>query len=60
MKTRLLDEFVAVSGDHRKHALRLLNGAGDGERQRQPKRIYDEAVRQALVVLWEASSWATS
>jgi len=25
-KTRILDEFVAVSSYHRKHAIRLLNG----------------------------------
>ena len=26
-KRRILDEFVALTGYHRKHALRLLNGA---------------------------------
>ncbi len=55
-KGRILDEFVAVSGYHRKHAIRLLNQAADSEREeRQVRRIYDEAVRQAVVVLWEAS-----
>ena len=49
----MLDEFVAMAGCHRKHAVRLL-----GQRERStgrsvPKgrRIYDEAVRQALVVV---------
>jgi len=27
-KTRILDEFVAVTGFHRKHAMRLLRGRG--------------------------------
>ena len=26
-KTKILDEFVAVSGFHRKHAIRLLTGS---------------------------------
>ena len=56
-KHQILDEFVAVTGYHRKHAIRLLNrrrvlgGPATGRR----RRVYDEAVRQALVVLWEAS-----
>ena len=56
-KLRILDEFVAVTGYHRKHVIRLINAkslAGEGSRRpRLP--VYDEAVRQALVVLWEAS-----
>lgn len=57
-KGRILDEFVEVTGYHRKHAIRLLNG---GAELRPPTggagrpRLYDEAVREALVVLWEAS-----
>jgi hypothetical protein len=56
-KRRVLDEFVAVTGWHRKHAIRVLNESGcDRERARKARpRAYDEAVRQALVVLWEAS-----
>lgn len=55
-KGRVLDEFVSVTGYHRKYAIRLMNGAGSqGKRSRARPRIYDEAVRQALVVLWEAS-----
>lgn len=56
-KGRILDEFVALTGYHRKHAIRLLNGfcetAASGRRGRL--RLYDEAVRQALIVFWEAS-----
>jgi hypothetical protein len=54
-RTKILDEFVAVTGYHRKHAIRVL-GTGDCEPPgRAPRnRLYDEAVRQALIVLWEA------
>src|SRR5512133_1852041 len=54
---RILDEFAAVTGYHRKHAMRLLR-AGQVNRRRGPRpgrRIYDEAVREALIVIWEAS-----
>jgi hypothetical protein len=53
----ILDEFVAVSGYHRKHAIRLLRQPGGSpapdRRGRSP--VYDAAVRAALVVVWEAS-----
>jgi hypothetical protein len=56
-KLRILDEFVAITGYHRKHAIRLFNAApvagGSSRASRLP--LYDEAVREALVVLWEAS-----
>ncbi len=54
---RILTEFAAVTGYHRKHAERLLRGAGrsDRSRPRPERRLYDEAVREALIVLWEAS-----
>ncbi len=56
-KIRILDEFVAVTGFHRKHAVRLLNGKGRSVDQnvRVGKRVYDEAVREALIVLWETT-----
>jgi hypothetical protein len=57
-KARILDEFGAVSGYHRKHAIRVLNAAAESDDRPRPSsrpRVYDEAVRQALVVLWEAS-----
>ena len=54
-KGRILDEFVAISGYHRKHAVRLLNEEPTGSEKRDVRRVYGEAVRQALVVLWEAS-----
>jgi hypothetical protein len=55
-KLHILDEFVAVTGYHRKHAIRVLNGrAAKRKKRRARKRLYDEAVREAVVVLWEAS-----
>lgn len=57
-KHRILDEFVALTGYHRKHAIRILRStsAEPVQRASSPRsRVYDEAVREALVVLWEAS-----
>ena len=54
-RTTILNEFVALTGYHRKHAIRVLAGEHLQERPRAPRnRLYDEAVRQALIVLWEA------
>jgi hypothetical protein len=55
-KMKILDEFVAITGYHHKHAIRGL-GTATSEQQQRPvrNRLYDEAVRQALVVLSEAS-----
>jgi len=43
-KARILDEFVAVSGYHRKHAMRLLREGRTGKRSdpRPARRVYDE------------------
>ena len=56
-KTRILDEFVATTSFHRKHAMRLLRSGPSvcGPEARASRRIYDDADREALVVLWEAS-----
>jgi hypothetical protein len=56
-KTRILDEFVAVTGCHRKHGIRLLAGTrlAAADFPAVGRRTYDEAVREALVVLWEAA-----
>ena len=36
---RILDEFIAVTGHHRKHSIRLLGQSGDdGEQQPAVKR----------------------
>lgn len=56
-KKQILDEFVAVTGFHRKHAIRVIRtSALRAAPTRRPRpRLYDAAVRDALVVLWEAS-----
>ena len=56
-KGRILDEFVRLTGYHRKHAVRLLNAAPENLPAvcHSSRRIYDEAIRQALVVIWEAA-----
>ena len=53
----ILDEFVAVTKFHRKHATRLLQGGSRGRPSgpRPGRRIYNDAAREALIVLWEAS-----
>ena len=52
----ILDEFVALTGYHRKHAIRVLNGSAAMPAARRGRRcVYDEAVTEGLVVLWEAS-----
>ena len=56
-KLRILDEFIAVTGYHRKHVIRLFSArpVASGESRHPRLPLYDEAVREALVVLWEAS-----
>jgi hypothetical protein len=55
-KSAILDEFVAGTGVHRKHAIRLLSSKGADCRPRgRPKTRYGRPVAKALVLLWEAS-----
>jgi Integrase core domain len=55
-KTKILDEFVDITGRHRKHAIRLLTRTSPVATAPKPtRRIYSEAVREALVMLWEAA-----
>lgn len=55
-KARILDQFVLGTGLHRKHAMRLLRGEmRQSSVRRTGRRIYEEAERNALVVLCEAS-----
>lgn len=54
-KQKILDEFIAVTGYHRKYAIRILR---HGYPRRQHKRkgrtaIYQGEVVQALEVIWE-------
>jgi hypothetical protein len=55
-RIKILDEFVALTGYHRKHAIRVLRGEVSPTTEvRQRNRVYDEAVVLALTVLWEAA-----
>ena len=54
-RSRILDEFTAVSGLHRKHAMRLLRIRSEPSGPRRRRRVYDDAVREALILVWEAS-----
>lgn len=55
-RRQILAEFVALTGYHRKHAIRVLaHEPRPVPAARSHPRLYDEAVRQALIVLWEAA-----
>ena len=55
-RIKILDEFVALTGYHRKHAIRVLRDeVTKTSAARARNRLYDEAVRQALTMLWEAA-----
>src|SRR5271167_5235866 len=54
-RSRILDEFTAVSGLHRKHAMRLLRMRSEPSGPRRRRGVYDDAVREALILVWEAS-----
>jgi len=54
-KERILDEFVAITGYHRKYAIQLLNhgAAPDPGKKRKRRRTYTSQVRAALRTIWE-------
>ena len=53
---RILDEFVALTGYHRKHAIRLLARKPASERPRCGRRAtYGSDVQAALLALWNLS-----
>ena len=56
-RIKILDEFAATTGYHHKHAIRLLRDRGFAVKAAPVvrDRVYDEAVRQALTMLWEAA-----
>lgn len=56
-KGRILTEFTAVAGCHRKHAIRLLKPQTEAPLKvsAAATRVYDEAVNAALIVIWEAA-----
>ena len=55
-KQRILDEFVELTGCHRKHAIRVLGRTPRREHGKVARnRIYDEATAEAVRMLWEAA-----
>ena len=56
-RSKILDEFVAVTGYHRKHAIRRLRLKPEpiGVLPRRVHRHYGDEVREVLTALWEAS-----
>jgi hypothetical protein len=61
-KRRILDEFCAVTGYHRKAAIRVLNGPAPGAARpavRRPLR-YPPAVVEALRRIWAAAGYPWS
>ena len=61
-KQVILDEFVAATGYHRKYAIALLNDFSPApseppKRELNPRdRIYDDDVKEALIIVWEAAN----
>ena len=54
-KQKILDEFTEVTGFHRKHAIRALRQRSQQAAKPARSRLYDEAIVQALTILWEAA-----
>ena len=54
-KKAILDEFVKLTGYHRKHAIRVLRRKQMTALRSVGKRVYQEVVEEALIVLWEAA-----
>jgi hypothetical protein len=55
-KTKILDEFVAVTGFHRQHAIRVLRqGYGQKRERRGRKRVYGGHVVSVLGQVWRIS-----
>jgi hypothetical protein len=62
-KQRILDEFCKVTRDHRKSALRLLNGPPPARRPRGRRRrspTYGPRVIQVLAAIWRAAGYPWS
>jgi hypothetical protein len=56
-KRLILGEFTALAGYHRKHAIRLLSSSlkAPAKTPLARHRVYDEAVKTALIIIWEAA-----
>ena len=58
-RSRMLEEFVACTGYHRKYALSLLNhprSKAAVRKKRQRPRRYPFTVQQALITCWRAAN----
>ena len=57
-KTRMLDEFVAMTGYVRKYAIQLLNHPKMLKPQSEQSRLphYGPEVQQALLLAWKAAN----
>ncbi|MCX5544216.1 IS630 family transposase [Paraburkholderia sp. CNPSo 3076] len=55
-KRQILDEFVRLTGYHRKHAIRVLcNEVRTPKAKPGPQRRYNDEMRAALITLWEVA-----
>jgi hypothetical protein len=56
-KGTILSELIAVSGYHRKHAIRLLSSPPEARAKTviEGERVYGEAVKAALILIWETA-----
>jgi len=54
-KSKIIDEFIAITGDHRKQVIRLMRKgyAGREKKRSGRKKKYQGEVVQALVQIWE-------
>ena len=60
---RILDEFCAITGYHRKYSIRLLNRAALPEGTPRPRRrppLYGPPVIEALTAIWTAAGYPWS
>ncbi|WP_237573882.1 MULTISPECIES: hypothetical protein [Burkholderiaceae] len=52
---QILEEFIELTGYHRKHAIRVLRREPQPPKVKPgPQRRYDDQMRAALILLWEA------
>lgn len=55
-KRTILVEFIEVTGFHRKHAIRVLTRTQMIQPQQSVgRRVYQETIDEALIILWEAA-----
>ena len=54
-KEQILDEFIAITGYHRKYAIRVLKHGPKPKGLKKPgrRKVYEGAVVQALAQIWE-------